>query len=121
MEDEVLSPSLTLLMPLIGENNLEYFFWIMGKGEGVTRGRVLYIQYREKESRIVGGIFFMRVVKMSCQHSRVLTVLSYPRNMVIYHYPPIGVICMVILHVFIIKNHPNFFSNYYPKYTIWVI
>ena len=41
--------------------------------------------------------------------------------MVIYHYPPIGVILMVILHVIIIKNHPNLFSNYYPKYTIWVI
>ena len=41
--------------------------------------------------------------------------------MVIYHYPPIGVIFMVILHVFIIKNDPNLFSNYYPKYTIWVI
>ena len=28
---------------------------------------------------------------------------------------------MVIFHVFIIKNYPNLFSNYYPKYTIWVI
>ena len=27
---------------------------------------------------------------------------------------------MVILHVFIIKKYPNLFSNYYPKYTIWV-
>ena len=41
--------------------------------------------------------------------------------MVIYHYPPIGVIYMLILHVFIIKNYPNFFSNYYPKFTIRVI
>ena len=30
-------------------------------------------------------------------------------------------IFMVILHVFIIKIYPNLFSNYYPKYTIWVI
>ena len=43
------------------------------------------------------------------------------RNVVIYHYPPVGVIFMVILHVFIIKNYPNLFSNYYPKYTFWVI
>ena len=28
--------------------------------------------------------------------------------MVIYHYPPIGVIYIVILHVFIIINYPNF-------------
>ena len=41
--------------------------------------------------------------------------------MVIYHYPLIGVIFMVILHIFIIKNYPNLFSNYYPKYTIQVI
>ena len=27
---------------------------------------------------------------------------------------------MVILHVFIIKNYTNLFSNYYPKYKIWV-
>ena len=27
---------------------------------------------------------------------------------------------MVILHVFIIKNDPNLFSDYYPKYTIRV-
>ena len=40
--------------------------------------------------------------------------------MVIYHYLLIGVIYMVILHVFIIKNYPNLFSNYYPKYTIWI-
>ena len=28
---------------------------------------------------------------------------------------------LVILQVFIIKNHPNLFSNYYPKYTFWLI
>ena len=28
---------------------------------------------------------------------------------------------MVILHLFIIKNYPNLFSNYYPKFTIGVI
>ena len=55
------------------------------------------------------------------QHIWELTVPHYPRNMVIYHNSPIGVIFMVILHVFIIKNHPNLFPNYYPKYTIWVI
>ena len=54
-------------------------------------------------------------------HIWALLVLHYPRNMVICHYPPIGVIFMLILHVFIIKNCPNLFSNYYPKYTIWVI
>ena len=43
------------------------------------------------------------------------------RNVVIYHYPPVGVIFMVILHVSVIKNYPNLFSNYYPKYTFWVI
>ena len=39
----------------------------------------------------------------------------------IYHYPVFGVIFVVILHAFIIKNYPNSFSNYYPKYTFWVI
>ena len=53
-------------------------------------------------------------------HRRVLLVLHYPRNMVIYHYPLIGVIYVVSLHIIIIKNYPNLFSNYYPKYTIWV-
>ena len=53
-------------------------------------------------------------------HRRVLPVLHYPINMVIYHYPLIGVIYMVILDVFIIENYPNSFSNYYPKYTIRV-
>ena len=38
------------------------------------------------------------------QHIRVLPVLCYPRNMVIYHYPLIGVIFMVILLIFIIQN-----------------
>ena len=55
------------------------------------------------------------------KHRRLLPVLHYTRNMVIYHYPLIGVIYMVFLHVFIIKNHPNLFSNYYPKSKIWVI
>ena len=32
------------------------------------------------------------------EHRRVLPVLCYPRNMVIYHYPLIGVIFMVIYH-----------------------
>ena len=41
--------------------------------------------------------------------------------MVIYHYPLIGVIYMVILHVFIIKKYPTLFSDYCPKYKIWVI
>ena len=54
-------------------------------------------------------------------HIWALPVLYYPRNMVIYHYPPIGVIFIVIFHLFIIKNYPNLFSNYYPKYTVWVI
>ena len=54
------------------------------------------------------------------QHGRVLPVFRYPRNMVIYHYPLIGVIYMVSLHIIIIKNYPNLFSKYYPKYTIRV-
>ena len=41
-------------------------------------------------------------------HIWALLVLHYPRNMVIYHYPLIGVIYMAILHVFIIKNYPIF-------------
>ena len=41
--------------------------------------------------------------------------------MVIYHYPLIWVIFMVILLIFIIQNYPNFFSKYYPKFTIRVI
>ena len=41
--------------------------------------------------------------------------------MVIYHYPLIEVIYLVILHVFMIKNYSNLFSNYYPKSTIWLI
>ena len=41
--------------------------------------------------------------------------------MVVYHYPPIGVIFMVIFHVFIIKNYPNVFLKYYFKYKIWLI
>ena len=59
--------------------------------------------------------------KLAGQHRRVLPVLRYPRNMVIYHYPLIGVIFMVILLIFIIQNYPNFFSKYYPKFTIQVI
>ena len=54
-------------------------------------------------------------------HRRVLPVLRYPRHTVIYHYPLIGVIFMVVLLIFIIQNYPIFFSNYYPKFTIRVI
>ena len=53
-------------------------------------------------------------------HRWALPVPPYPINMVIHHCPLIGVIYMVILHIFIIKNYPNFFSNYYPKYAIRV-
>ena len=50
------------------------------------------------------------VVLSACgKHRKVLPVLRYPRNMVIYHYPLIRVIFMVILHVFIIKSDPNLF------------
>ena len=52
------------------------------------------------------------------RHRWELSVLCYPRNMVIYHYPPVEVILTVILHIFIIKNYSHLFSNYYPKYTI---
>ena len=54
-------------------------------------------------------------------HRWVLPVLHYPRHMLIYPYPLILVIYMVILHAFIIKKYPNLFSNYYPKYISWVI
>ena len=54
-------------------------------------------------------------------HRWALPVLNYPRDLVISHYPSIEVIFMIILHVFIIKKNPNLFSNYYPKYTIWVV
>ena len=54
-------------------------------------------------------------------HRWALTVIHYPRNTVIYDYPPIGVTFMVILYFFIFKYYPNLFSNYDPKYTIWVI
>ena len=44
-------------------------------------------------------------------HQRwALLVICYHTNMVIYHYPLVGVIFMVILHVFIINNYPNLFS-----------
>ena len=48
------------------------------------------------------------------KHILALTVIRYLRNMVIYHYPLVGVIYMVILHVFIIKNHPNFVLKLLP-------
>ena len=35
------------------------------------------------------------------KHRRTLPVLRYPRNTVIYNYLPIGVIFMVILHIFL--------------------
>ena len=41
--------------------------------------------------------------------------------MVIYSYPFSGVIFEVILHFFIIKNYPKLLSNYYHKFTFWVI
>ena len=56
-----------------------------------------------------------------CHQLRTKNRHTDTRNMVIYHYPPVGVILMVILHVFIIKNYPNLFSNYYPKYIFWII
>ena len=66
-------------------------------------------------------MLFINILSTPLDHRWALPVFHYPRNMVIYHYPPIEVIFMVILYVFIIKNYPNLFSNYYPKYTIWVI
>ena len=41
-------------------------------------------------------------------HRWELPVLHYPRTMVIYHISLVGVIFMVILDFFIIKNDPNF-------------
>ena len=40
--------------------------------------------------------------KLGFGHRWVLPVLRYHRNTVVYHYPLVGVIFMVILHVFII-------------------
>ena len=57
----------------------------------------------------------------SCPQLRTNDKPVDTRNVVIYHDPQVGVIFMVILHVSIIKNYPNLFSNYYPKYTFWVI
>ena len=41
--------------------------------------------------------------------------------MVIYPNPLFGVIFMITLHVSIIKHYPKLFSNYYPKFTFWII
>ena len=41
-----------------------------------------------------------------------------------YGYLPLPFIWgnfMVILHVFMIINHPKFLPNYYPKFPFWVI
>ena len=54
-------------------------------------------------------------------HRWAFPVICYPRNMLIYHYLLIGVIFLVILLICIIQNYPNFFSKYYPKFTIRVI
>ena len=56
-----------------------------------------------------------------CPHIWVFSVLRYPSNVVIYHYPLFWVILMVILLIFIIQNYLNFFPKYYPKFTIRVI
>ena len=48
-------------------------------------------------------------VKASGEHRRVLPVLRYPRNVVIYQYPLFWVILLVIFLIFIIQNYPNFF------------
>ena len=55
------------------------------------------------------------------EHRWTLPVIHYPRNIVTYNNPPIGLIFMVILHGVLIKNYPNLFSNYYPRYIIWLI
>ena len=61
------------------------------------------------------------IPQWTVNHRWISPVLRYLRNMVIYHYPLIGVVYMIILHVFIIKNGPNLFSNYYPNSTIRLI
>ena len=77
--------------------------------DGASVLRLFGLQPIQLKRVINDGVF-----KGGYKNRRVLPVLRYPRNMVIYHYPPIGVIYMVILHVFIIKNYPNFFPNDYP-------
>ena len=41
--------------------------------------------------------------------------------MVIYHYPAIGIIFISNFARSYYQNYPNLVSNYYPKYTFWVI
>ena len=66
------------------------------------------------------GCYFCACGCRSC-HRWALPVICYPINMAIYPYPSFGVIFMIILHAFIIKNYTKLFSNYHPKFTLWVI
>ena len=85
------------------------------KGSGTTRSN-------HKNNSMDGIWISSGISNTTCgHHRRVLPVLRYPRNMVIYHYPLFWVIFMVIFLNFIIQNYPNYFSKYYPKFTIWVI
>ena len=52
------------------------------------------------------------VLVSASEHRWSLPVLRYPINMLIFPYPLFGVIVLVILHVFIIKNSAKVFSNY---------
>ena len=67
-----------------------------------------------------GALVGAQISTCSMGNIWALPVLCYPINILIFYYPLTGVVYMVILHVFIIKNYPNLFSNYYPKYTIQV-
>ena len=56
------------------------------------------------------------------RHIWVLPVFRYPINMVIYHYPLVGVIFIVMFHIFITKNYPNFsqintLNTYFGSFT----
>ena len=69
-------------------------------------------------------------IPLICYHILELPVLGYPRNMVIYHYPVIGVIFIVNLYVFIIKitlissqiiTLNTHFGSFTPFYAFMII
>ena len=109
---------------------ISLIFWLEWK-ENMILGYKPCITYwfgSNKSKVWVSGVSFMILIAREWEESRVtqkhrwvLPVLHYPSILVVYHYPLIGVIFMIILLIFIIQNYPNFFSKYYPKFTIRVI
>ena len=80
------------------------------KGTSVNMAADHLFQIRGKEKAYFLEEYRVKTFHRVVAHRWSLPVLCYPRIMVIYHYPLVGVIFMVILHVFIIKNDPNFFQ-----------